>query len=139
MIITMTTSTIIKEQTQLQAQKNRAASYITLALFAALLVCLPRFFEVSSFMYFVNSLIIVLLAGRSKAKLDIMNKEQIMENAHLPDRCLQNGKTWNNVMVLVAVERHQSESIEWRWFLKVTNQLAIKSNCICAKGMATNS
>ena len=51
---------------------------------------------------------------------------------------VNNGKTWNNVMVLVAVERHQSESIEWRWFSKVTNQLAIKSNCICAKGMATN-
>ena len=74
-----------KKQAQLQAQKNRAASYISLALLAALLVCLPRFFEVSSFMYFVNSLIIVLLQGRSKAKLDIMNKEQIMENAHLPD------------------------------------------------------
>ena len=52
---------------------------------------------------------------------------------------VNNGKTWNNVMVLVAVERHQSESIEWRWFSKVTNQLAMKSNRICAKGMAMNS
>ena len=49
---------------------------------------------------------------------------------------INNGKTWNNVMVLVAVERHQSESIKWR--SKVTNQLAIKSNCNAAKGMATD-
>ena len=51
---------------------------------------------------------------------------------------VNNGKTWNNVMVFVAVERYQSESIEWRWFSKVTNQLAIKSNCNAAKGMATD-